>query len=173
MSLTISTGKSRFVLKMEDEESENIFREIVMKIVLRNEAEQKYIKKEFIGQKQEDPSVINSPVNMEDSIKTDSGCYKYRGFLHIKCPTCGEIRGFCMKNESDRYFCNKCGSTHLFNEPLIPMSVRCECGSSFNYKTNMSDDEFDVACLHCGAPVAITYNGKKDVFETINFQWQK
>ena len=124
MSLTISTGKSRFVLKMEDEESESIFREIVMRIVLRNETEPKYMRKEFIGQKQEDPAVVNSPVYTEESRNTESDSYKYKGFLYIKCPSCGEIRGFCMKNESDRYICSKCGSSHIFKEPLITRNVK-------------------------------------------------
>lgn len=168
MSLTISTGKSRFVLKMEDVESEKTFREILRMIVFRNEIKPEPMKNTCTEQKktcvEKSFAVPKSP---DIDCKTS---YKYKGFLYMRCPSCGKVRGFCMKNESDRYTCNECGNSHVFEAPLIPMYVRCECGSSFTYKTNMDRETFDITCIQCGAPVAIAYNEKKDVFETINYQ---
>lgn len=33
---------------------------------------------------------------------------KYRGFLYIRCPECGDVKGFYMKKESDHYHCEGC-----------------------------------------------------------------
>ena len=33
--------------------------------------------------------------------------------------------------------------------------------------TNMTDTAFDINCLDCGAPVAVQWNEKKGLYETI------
>lgn len=92
---------------------------------------------------------------------------KYRGFLYIRCPECGDVKGFYMKKESDHYHCDGCGARSVFKKPLVPLQVRCECGQRFNYLTNLTDSAFDIPCLECGAPVAVQWNEKKELYETI------
>lgn len=92
---------------------------------------------------------------------------KYRGFLYIRCPECGSVKGFHMKKESDHYHCDNCGARTIFDTPLVPLQVRCECGQRFNYLTNQTAQAFDIPCLECGAPVAVEWNEKKSLYETI------
>lgn len=92
---------------------------------------------------------------------------KYKGFLYIKCPECGMVKGFNMKYPSDHYHCDSCGARSEFKDQLVPMWVNCECGGRFRYMTNMEEPIFDVNCLNCGAPVAIQWNEKKKIYETV------
>lgn len=92
---------------------------------------------------------------------------KYRGFMYMRCPECGEIKGFNMKNESDYFHCSNCGKRIILEKPLVPLFVRCECGRQFRYLTNLTEMAFDIPCLECGAPVAVQWNDKKEVYETI------
>lgn len=86
----------------------------------------------------------------------------------MKCPECGKEKGFAIKKEkaTDHYHCDNCGARSEFKEPLVPLFVNCECGRRFRYMTNMAEDAFDINCL-CGAPVAVQWNDKKRLYETI------
>ena len=45
--------------------------------------------------------------------------------------------------------------------------MKCECGRQARYLTNMTETEFDVDCYDCGAPVAVAWNEKKWIYETM------
>lgn len=91
----------------------------------------------------------------------------YKGFLYLKCEKCGSVKGFHSKKPIEGYHCFSCGTDNPFNERLVSVFVKCECGESFHYKTNMKEDVFDMNCLACGSPVAVKWNGKKEVYDTI------
>lgn len=91
----------------------------------------------------------------------------YRGFMHLQCSECKDTKSFMMKREADHYHCDNCGARTVFDEPLIPLYVNCECGGKYRYMTNMHEEIFDIGCLSCGAPVPVRYNEKKRVYETI------
>lgn len=89
----------------------------------------------------------------------------YKGFLYIKCQKCGEIKGFCTKVPLNYHKCT-CGTkTELVD--LVPLYISCECGRKFKYQTNMTEKQFDIECLDCGAPVAVHWNEKKKLYEPI------
>lgn len=89
----------------------------------------------------------------------------YGGFLYIKCPDCGKVKGFCAKARISNFRCD-CGSlTRL--EQLVPLYLNCECGRNARYLTNMEEPAFDVACYDCGNPVAVEWNPKKKQYETM------
>lgn len=92
---------------------------------------------------------------------------KYRGFMYIKCPSCGAEKGFHMRQESDHYHCDSCGARSVFVDPLVPLLVNCECGRRSRYMTNKKDPMFDITCLDCGSPVAVSWNEKKQLYEPI------
>lgn len=92
---------------------------------------------------------------------------KYKGFMCIKCPDCGVLKGFYTKKELDHYHCDNCGARTDFENPLVLLWVNCECGERFRYWTNMTDPAFDVNCLNCGAPVAVQWNEHAGLYETI------
>ena len=90
----------------------------------------------------------------------------YSGFLYVKCSHCGKVKAFCTKINIKYYLCRECGrKTDL--EDLGPVYINCECGRRAKYMTNMTDEEFEVNCPECGAPVAVTWNKKKKLYEPI------
>lgn len=92
---------------------------------------------------------------------------KYRGFMYIKCPSCGAEKGFHMRQKSDHYHCDSCGTRSVFEDLLVPLLVNCECGRRSRYMTNKKDPMFDITCLDCGSPVAVSWNEKKQLYEPI------
>lgn len=89
----------------------------------------------------------------------------YKGFLIVKCEHCGEEKGYCSKVPL-RYHKCQCGeSTKLTG--LRKVFIRCECGSSYKYQTNITDDHFTFNCLNCGSPVELQYNSKKNVYQNM------
>jgi len=50
---------------------------------------------------------------------------------------------------------------------LRDLSVKCECGKTFVYHTNLKIKMFDISCLECGSPVAVFWNEKKEKYETM------
>ena len=91
-------------------------------------------------------------------------CYTYKGFLYIKCEKCGEIHAFCSRLPMDNSTCQTCGRKTYFHEPLKPLYINCECGQRSRYMTNLNEDLFDVPCIECKAPVAVTYNQRKKIY---------
>jgi ribosomal protein S27E len=92
---------------------------------------------------------------------------KYRGFMHMKCPNCGEISTFCTKEEVDKFHCFRCGTDVALEGNVHLAFLHCECGNRSKYITNRSDESFDIECIRCGNPVAVTWNRKKHVYGTI------
>jgi hypothetical protein len=90
----------------------------------------------------------------------------YKGFIFAVCEHCGKKRGFCTKYETTTYKCDECGE-YSDLENLKRMYVNCECGKSYKYMTNATEEMFDFPCLECTMPVPIKYNRKKDVYETM------
>lgn len=90
----------------------------------------------------------------------------YSGFLHIKCQHCGKEKTYCSKYRIKYYECKNCGErTEL--KGMVRLRTNCECGKKAIYWTNMTEKEFDVCCVDCGQPVAVTYNRKRNQYETI------
>lgn len=89
----------------------------------------------------------------------------YGGYLYMKCPACGKTRGFCAKTRLNHYRC-ECGAVTRM-ERMVPLYMKCECGRQARYLTNMTETEFDVDCYDCGAPVAVAWNEKKWMYETM------
>ncbi len=92
----------------------------------------------------------------------------YKGFLLIRCPECGEVRGFCAKDYVQEVSCRKCGAVVPLDH-LIPANVNCaKCGRHFRYKTNVGDNKpVPFKCLNCGAPVDLELNGKGTALVTM------
>lgn len=91
----------------------------------------------------------------------------YKGFLYVKCEKCGKVKGFNSVKELKEYHCSECGADTVFIEELKPLYVNCECGKTFKYMTNLKEKMFDITCLNCGTPVAVKWNEKKELYETM------
>lgn len=108
-----------------------------------------------------------SEMEIPEKETEESGSKKYKGFMYIKCPECGKVKGFNAKNPTDHYHCDGCGARTEFRDSLVLLWAHCECGRRYKYLTNMEEPAFDINCLECGAPVAVQWNGKKRLYETI------
>lgn len=114
--------------------------------------------------KEEENTQIAPPSDHREGkeIRDEEG---YIGFLHIRCE-CGSTKSFCTKGKMKSFKCGACGKeTELKN--LKRAYINCECGSHFKYYTNENAEMFDLECLTCGQPVALKYNEKKELYETI------
>lgn len=113
--------------------------------------------------KAEENTQITPPSAIQEgNIRDEEG---YTGFLHIRCE-CGTTKSFCMKNKMRKFKCEACGRiTEL--KGLRRAYINCECGSCFKYYTNETVKMLDMECLDCGQPVALEYNEKKKLYETI------
>lgn len=90
---------------------------------------------------------------------------KYKGFLVVKCQHCGKTKGFLARQEISNYRCDCGGLTPLGD--LVPLTALCECGKRWRYMTNMTDDSFEINCIHCGSPIPVFWNDKKHKYETL------
>lgn len=90
---------------------------------------------------------------------------KYRGFLVVKCQHCGRTKGFLARQEISNYKCDCGGITPLGD--LVPLTALCECGKRWRYMTNLTDDSFEINCIHCGSPIPVFWNDKKHKYETL------
>ena len=183
--ITIKTEKHTYTAKMGAEESEKLFRELVMELfgytgqltvpetgtavipeipACEPENEEKAEEKpdameEYIEEKYfVDPVTESEPIEQEND--------GYSGFLHIKCRYCGKEKTYCSKHRLKYHKCEDCGERTDLKD-LVPLYVNCECGTSKRYFTNRTDAAFDVNCINCGQPVAVKYNKKKNLYETI------
>lgn len=166
MSLTISTGSKRLVLKISDEESEKRFKQVAS--FLLNETDDfqfningasKALSK--MAERLKEAATDEITKKPEEKIEK-----KYKGFLLIECEHCHKVRAFCSKYELGYYTC-KCGRHTPFKEPLVKVDMKCECGKHYTYYTNRKETAFDINCLECGSPVAVKYNEHEKCYQTI------
>ena len=154
--ITIATKTKRITLKLSEEESGRMFDTLVSGLLNFPKAEPPELPKTELPKTQE-PEVTAPPDERQ----------KYTGFLHVKCPDCGNTVSFCTKKGVIGVNCNECGCRELFEEPLKPVHIKCECGKQSKYMTNRTEEMFDIECINCGTPVAVKYNAKKGIYETI------
>jgi len=180
VKLTISTKIQSFTLELPDEECAERFRELVGAVISAKttsgsvEADTPDLPVE--DEPEPTPKsmeqvlpTVKMPVPLQPASVPERQPEPtlYRGFLYIKCPKCGEARGFNAKNEVSRYYCNSCGTSSELPANLTPLFVNCECGRRFKYMTNITEDLFDIPCLNCGSPVPVQYNPRSNSYETI------
>lgn len=90
----------------------------------------------------------------------------YSGFLHIHCEHCGKTKTFCTKYQLSHYSCKECGEKTELKDLKLAF-INCECSSRLKYFTNETADLIELNCINCGMPVALKYNAKKNLYETI------
>lgn len=90
---------------------------------------------------------------------------KYSGFLHIRCK-CGAEKSFFTKTGLSFYKCAECGERTELKDLKLAF-LHCECGEHLRYLTNETERMFDLNCIDCGQPVAMKYNEKEKLYETI------
>ncbi len=160
MKLTVSAGQNTFAAELPEPECTVQFRMIVQDLI-KAEINQNNVTHEPV--EVPTPSAKEEPATFIQEHEQTS----HKGFMHIQCPNCGDIRSFNARTNISSYFCTSCRKTSDLPSELIPLFVACECGRRFRYGTNISDSMFDIPCLDCGNPVAVQLNNKTGCFETI------
>ena len=180
--ITITTENKRFTLKTDSDQSDKLFNEIVCHLIGRKPSGGAVMNAKRIAPGKADQNTdvsekpVAEPVRREhgsdqgaaDQTQSDtiSEHDEYKGFLYIKCQHCGEVKSFCSKKTIKNYRCPECGTeTPLKN--LSHLWLDCECGKASHYFTNMTEYAFDVNCIECGAPVAVKWNSRKKLYDTI------
>lgn len=90
----------------------------------------------------------------------------YTGFLHIRCEHCGKTKTFCAKHQLSYYGCKECGGKTDLKDLKLAF-INCECGGMARYFTNETAELIELNCINCDMPVALKYNAKKKLYETI------
>ena len=152
--ITIRTEKESITLKLDEEGSQRKFWEMVS--ILQKEG--KSLGGGITHQEAAEAT--------QDELKGQQEDEGYTGFLHIKCRECGETVSYCAKKPTREYICRSCGKRIELKE-LVYLNVDCECGRHSLYRTNRLEKEFDIECINCGNPVAVEWNKKKNLYQTI------
>lgn len=180
--ITITTENKRFTLKTDSDQSDKLFNEIVCHLIGRKPSggavtnagrilpgkanENAVAPKEPViipEQKEHDSNQGAADQTQSDTVSKYDG---YKGSLYIKCQHRGEVESFCSKKIIKSYRCPECSKeTPLKN--LFHLWLNCECGRASHYFTNMTEFAFDVNCIECGAPVAVKWNSRKKLYDTI------
>ena len=166
MKVRISTEGRSIVVDMEREKAETVFN--LLGIYLLKSANEQ-LDKVMVP---EDKKVEVKPIEIvrhEPKIVPGEkkNLHGYKGFMYIECPHCKTVKGFNSKEVRNTYICGECGNKFDFEEELKHLNIKCQCGSSFHYMTNMKENMFDINCINCGNPVAVSWNEKKKVYDVI------
>ncbi len=76
----------------------------------------------------------------------------YKGFLHLVCENCGAPSTFNAKTPVRDFQCKACG----YVTPLMDlgdMTLSCECGKVWHYRTNALERLVEVNCVACHSPM--------------------
>lgn len=83
-----------------------------------------------------------------------------RGFLLIRCASCGKEYSFNAKEPLEKSVCRACGSVTQLDE-LAVAELRCPaCGRTWRYQTNSEEPEITCRCIKCGEEMTGRWNGK-------------
>lgn len=111
---------------------------------------------------QEEPEVAPMEINKNMTQELRG----YAGFLHIRYEHCGKTKTFCTKHQLSYYGCKECGKKTDLKDLKLAF-INCECGGMARYLTNETAELIELNCINCGMPVALKYNAKKKLYETI------
>ncbi|MBQ3089538.1 MAG: hypothetical protein IJD21_03135 [Oscillospiraceae bacterium] len=89
----------------------------------------------------------------------------HKGFLYCRCAHCGGVTGFYSAGRIKTLTCRTCGKETALPEALRRMEIRCKCGFSPRYLTNISDELVELSCHKCGAPAVAVLGSKGDYLQ--------
>lgn len=174
MKIKLIMEKRNLTVDLESKKAEQLFNAFALKLLGIEEGMTIEQKLPDIAIDRRISAPIREVIRQQEAVnKTkntrEQECFEkgYKGFMYIRCPKCGEIKGFNAKKESRSFICEDCGIVTPFEEPLKRLYLNCECGRRFTYWTNMTEEMFDIPCIDCGMPVPVIYNHKKNIYETV------
>lgn len=107
---------------------------------------------------------ISAPVQKQPTVRQQG----VSGFAHLTCEHCGKTVTTCLKQKINTFLCPNCGrETELEQDGIRQVYANCECGNEAKYITNSTEGVFDIPCINCGNPVAVSWNKQKKCYTTI------
>ena len=83
-----------------------------------------------------------------------------RGFLLIRCISCGKEYAFHAREPMKSSVCRACGHETPLEELAIA-ELHCQgCGRTWKYRTNSEEPEITCRCINCGKEMTGRWNGK-------------
>lgn len=169
--IKIMTEDKNLTLKLPKEESDKLFSQLALILLQHNSGDSIKSKPELasLGLPKFKPPKV-TPNIKPPKFDTPSSDNSYKGFLYIKCKHCGEIKGFCAKHPLDYYKCDSCGEkTEFSEERMVKMRIDCmNCGSHFDYHTNITDDMILYDCIKCQSPIDLVFNERRNQFNNLS-----
>ncbi len=163
MSLLIKADNKQLRLKLTEDEESKLFMKLLQTALgfkVFDESELKHTSKPV----EQIPETFPELTVKTSQEPNESG---YKGFMLIQCEHCGKIKGYCIKEKQNQYFCTDCKEITKFKDNMKRLYLNCGCGTTSGYWTNIIADIMDVNCIECGAPVPVKYNDKKNIYETL------
>ena len=155
MEITVMMDNAKVIVDVEKEHAKSVFSRCVLNLLGENRV---------VNMKKTECACNES----SKATKFMDEIFTYKGFLYIKCPSCGKIKAFCTKEEVRGFHCFDCNADVPFYQPLVPVYADCSCGRHFKYMTNIEDADFQIKCLSCGNEIKVVWNPKKRCYESEN-----
>ena len=91
---------------------------------------------------------------------------RLKGFVYLECAKCGRRHGFCVNKEMSHYICDDCGyDTTIDNSKLRRIRLDCEnCGKSYLYTTNITEEKPQMQCFSCGDIKNLFYFKRDNIY---------
>ena len=149
-TLTITLEDKKFSITAEDSQAEEFFFDSIARLLKGNGSVEQVAE-----------AVIEHRI--ETPVAKSAG---YKGFLYIKCPYCGTIKGFNSKEPLGYYKSHECGEGFVMKD-LAEVYANCKCGQRWMYKTNIDVEEFEMPCLECGTPIPLFWHEHNCCYQTM------
>ncbi len=104
-----------------------------------------------------------------EDAETDDGPVPAKGFMLLKCPSCGRKKSFFLKNYQTSEICHECGAAYDIDKRMLrPVYAKCpDCGNMIRWLTNFDGQMVEVNCKTCGAPIDCELNAKGTAYNAI------
>lgn len=111
----------------------------------------------------------SAPAQQPETEAEEQTVRPVKGFLIIKCRSCGSTRSFFLKDYASATRCPGCGAEIPLDGNLLrPVYMQCpHCENALKYKTNFTGERIELNCKRCGAPVDLELNGRGTAYNTI------
>lgn len=112
----------------------------------------------------------------EDQPEAEGGTVRpVKGFLIIRCRSCGKSKSFFLREYATATRCAGCGEEIPLDGNLLrPAYMKCPaCENALRYQTNFTGEQIEINCKKCGAPVDLELNGKGTAYYTVGMEANK
>ena len=115
----------------------------------------------------------NTPPPADDQPEAEGSTARpVKGFLIIRCRSCGKSKSFFLREYATATRCAGCGEEIPLDGNLLrPAYMKCPaCENAIRYQTNFMGERIELNCKKCGSPVDLELNGKGTAYNTVGME---